>query len=105
MIKILFSEMRPTLGFLLVGMLLAPPPPSLDGVLRGLNLQQYSQLMEEQEIDLPILAQLSEEQLARIIFIIKNISKLSEKDLTIDFGLLEYSSLFLGRLWKLNVFL
>ena len=58
--------MWPTLGLLLVGLVLAPPPPNLDGVLRGLNLQQYSQLMVEQEIDLPILAQLSEEQLSRI---------------------------------------
>ena len=64
--NIIISEMWARLCLLFVGLALAPPPPSLDGVLRGLNLQQYSQLMAEQEIDLPILAQLSEEQLARI---------------------------------------
>ena len=55
----------PLLTLLFVGHL-APPPPSLDGVLNHLGLTQYSQLLESEEIDLPILAQLSEEQLSRI---------------------------------------
>ena len=54
----------PLLTLLFVGHL-APPPPSLDGVLNHLGLTQYSQLLESEEIDLPILAQLSE-QLSRI---------------------------------------
>ena len=48
---------------------LAPPPsisPRVGKLLIDLDLNQYNNLLIEEEIDLPVLAQLSEEQLSRI---------------------------------------
>ena len=57
----------------LVGVCLAPPPlppppisPRVGKLLFDLELNQYNNLLTEEEIDLPVLAQLSEEQLSRI---------------------------------------
>ena len=53
----------------LVGFCLAPPPsisPRVGKLLTDLDLNQYNNLLIEEEIDLPVLAQLSEEQLSRI---------------------------------------
>ena len=53
----------------LVGVCLAPPPPispRVGKLLLDLELNQYNNLLTEEEIDLPVLAQLSEEQLSRI---------------------------------------
>ena len=53
----------------LVGFCLAPPPsisPRVGKLLIDLDLNQYNNLLIEEEIDLPVLAQLSEEQLSRI---------------------------------------
>ena len=47
-----------------------PPPPALcpwvAQLLNDLDLNQYAEVMIDQEIDLPVLAQLNEEQLFRI---------------------------------------
>ena len=47
-----------------------PPPPTLcpwvAQLLNDLDLNQYAEVMIDQEIDLPVLAQLNEEQLFRI---------------------------------------
>ena len=49
-----------------------PPPPSptlcpwVAQLLNDLDLNQYAEVMIDQEIDLPVLAQLNEEQLFRI---------------------------------------
>ena len=53
---------------MLVGVSFAPPPlsPRVGNLLNDLNLNDYHDLMFEQEIDLPVLAQLSEEQLSRM---------------------------------------
>ena len=54
----------------LVGFCLAPPPsisPRVGKLLIDLDLNQYNNLLIEEEIDLPVLAQLSEEQLSRIV--------------------------------------
>ena len=47
---------------LLVGVSFAPPPlsPRVGNLLNDLNLNDYNDLMLEQEIDLPVLAQLSD---------------------------------------------
>ena len=57
----------------LVGVCLAPPPlppppisPRVGKLLLDLELNQYNNLLTEEEIDLPVLAQLSEEQLSGI---------------------------------------
>ena len=53
---------------MLVGVSFAPPPlsPRVGNLLNDLNLNDYHDLMFEQEIDLTVLAQLSEEQLSRM---------------------------------------
>ena len=66
---------------LLVEISLAPPPPTpppppppplptlcpwVAQLLNDLDLNQYAEVMIDQEIDLPVLAQLNEEQLFRI---------------------------------------
>ena len=53
---------------MLVGVSFAPLPlsPRVGNLLNDLNLNDYHDLMFEQEIDLPVLAQLSEEQLSRM---------------------------------------
>ena len=47
-----------------------PPPPTLcpwvAQLLNDLDMNQYAEVMIDQEIDLPVLAQLNEEQLFRI---------------------------------------
>ena len=47
-----------------------PPPPKLcpwvAQLLNDLDMNQYAEVMIDQEIDLPVLAQLNEEQLFRI---------------------------------------
>ena len=48
---------------MLVGVSFAP---RVGNLLNDLNLNDYHDLMFEQEIDLPVLAQLSEEQLSRM---------------------------------------
>ena len=65
------------LYLLLVEISLAPPPPTppppppalcpwVAQLLNDLDLNQYAEVMIDQEIDLPVLAQLNEEQLFRI---------------------------------------
>ena len=53
---------------MLVGVSFAPLPlsPRVGNLLNDLNLNDYHDLMFEQEIDLTVLAQLSEEQLSRM---------------------------------------
>ena len=52
-----------------VGISVVPPPPlspRVNHLLNGLNLNEYNGLMTSEEIDLPVLAQLTEEQLSRM---------------------------------------
>ena len=52
---------------MLVGVSFAPPPlsPRVGNLLNDLNLNDYNDLMLEQEIDLPVLAQLYEEKIIK----------------------------------------